>query len=158
ESLFAEGLFVRAERHLGAEFPRGRNVPGLGNFLIDQWVVVLEAGPDVCIGQCGPDRMLCHAARLFGPDREVVGGEREVFLKALNDILVFVEQNRTGTGSETVDLGFRLRESVGWHDLAQRFLDNVPELVALGAKQDYGSRTLRVERGRCVLDRLADQL
>lgn len=146
-----------AERHLCAQLPAFRQVPGLVGLRIYQRVVVLQAGADLVLGEGGPDRELGHAAGLLRPHREVVGVEGELLLKLAHYRLVFEEQYGAGTGGEGIELGFGGGESVGGNDLLQLVLGDVPELLVLGAEQDDHPRALRVERGRAVRDGLLDQ-
>ncbi|MMZ70260.1 hypothetical protein D1872_332600 [compost metagenome] len=83
---------------------------------------------------------------MFGPDGEVVGIEGKLLLQILNDGPVFEEQHCAETGTEAaIHLGFALGIGFGRDYLLQFRLDDVPQLVVLGPKQDDGTGALGVE-------------
>ena len=93
-------------------------MPLLGHGLVDDGVVVLQAGADAGCGEGGPHRVLVHGVGVFGPHGEVGGVGGELLLQAAYDGLVFKEEYGAGCGSEAGQfLGGGL-EFVGGHDLA----------------------------------------
>jgi hypothetical protein len=52
---------------LRTEGPGLRNTPGLGNEVIDDWVVVLEVAPETFVGECGPGNELGHSLSMLIP-------------------------------------------------------------------------------------------
>ena len=110
-----------AEDQLGTQLPAGRDLPGLGNGLVDDRVVMLQAGADAETGQNGPNDVLVHGIGVLGPDREVLGIEGKLFLQALDDILVLEEQHGAGTGGKGCQLVAGRLELVGRNDGGQAF-------------------------------------
>ncbi len=119
---------------------------------------MLQGGADLLLGQGGPDRKLGDAGGMFRPDREVVGVEGEFLLQILDDVGVFKKQHCADTCAEAaIYLGFALGVGFRRHYLLQLRLDDVPQLVMLGTKQDDGAGALGVERGGTVLDGVLDE-
>jgi hypothetical protein len=56
-----------AANELSAEGPGLRNIPGLGNEVIDDGVVVLEVAAETFVGECGPGNELGHTLSVLIP-------------------------------------------------------------------------------------------
>ena len=129
------------------------------NGLVDQGVVVLEAGPDTLFCQGSPDILLGTAEALFSPAGEVVGVKREVLFQLVDDLGVRQKEDGAKAGPEAGDLFLGFGEGlVILDDAAQGVFNDVPNLVGRLAEQDNGPSGLAVEGGRRVADYLLDQV
>ena len=81
------------EDQLGVELPVGGDLPGLGNLVVNEGVVVLEVGAQALGLKGGPDGVLQNGIALRGPAGEAVGVDGELGLEALDNGLVLEEQN-----------------------------------------------------------------
>ena len=104
-----------------------------------------------------------NAGGITGESGEVRSVGREVLLQLLGHVGVVVEQHGAVAGGEGVDLGLGgLERFVIAHDLAQRLLDDVPQLLVGVTEQHDGALRLGVERARHlhgdILDGLDDLL
>lgn len=77
----------------GRQLPVGGDVPRGGDTLVNKRVVVLQVGTEALGLERGPHGELQHAGRLGGPGGEAVGVEGVLFLHAVDDLLVFVEEH-----------------------------------------------------------------
>ena len=104
---------------------------------------------------------------MFGPNGEVVGVKRELFLKSFHDFRIFEIEHRTVARCKTaVDFFLRGSERLFRDDGLQRSLHQLPECLVVFVQQQHEACRLRVEcRGNvfhgkthdffdlCVVDR-----
>lgn len=107
EAFFQGFVFARgghlggfSEGHLGYQPPGLGQLPGCRHFIVYQWVVVLERGPEAGIFEHGPHGELVHCRGLLGPVRKFVPIQGEGFLQVFHHCLVFVKENGAVAGKE----------------------------------------------------------
>ena len=158
EQLLAGLAGPAAEDELGVEGPALGQAPLGADLVVDEGVVVLQAGAEALELEGGPGDELLHAEALGGEVGELGGVGGKPLLHLAGALLVVEEEDGAGAGAEPPDAGRRgLPPGVG-HDGAQGGEDDVPEAVVLGAEEDEGPVGLDVEGGRGVEGGLADDV
>lgn len=147
-----------AKDELGVELPGDRDLPGFGNLLVDDRVVVLEVGTETLGLEGGPEEELLDGVGLVGPDGEAVGVDGELVGKFVNHGGVVEEKDGSGGGLEAGDTaGGGFPASLGDNGL-EGVGGDVPELVVLVTEEDEKTVGLGVEGGWGVEGGLADDL
>ena len=138
-----------AKRHLGHEVPHLGHAPRGLDLLVDERVVVLQAGAEPLGGEGGPDDVLVDGGGVLGPDGEVVLGEGVLVLQLARVLRVLeVEDGAVGV-AEAVEALLRVAvELFGWGHGPDDFDDGVPELVVLVLEEEDDAGGVGAERGR----------
>lgn len=77
----------------GGQLPVRGDLPLGSDALVDERVVVLQVGAETFGLEGGPDSELQHGGGVGGPGGEAVGVDGELLLHAVDDLLVFVEED-----------------------------------------------------------------
>jgi len=148
-----------AKDQLALQAPVERDVPGGGDLLVDQRVVVLQVGAETFLFKGRPDGKLMHGIGVLAPLRELVGIQGEVLLQVRDGLGVFVEQHGAVGGLEPAE--FLLRGCPGFfgrNGLDGGLDDVTPQFLVLVAEKDDDAGGLGVEAAGDVQDGLLDDL
>ena len=89
---------------------------------------------------------------MLGPLGEAVGVEGELALEVLDDVLVLEEEDGAVAAGEALDAALGRGELLRGHDALEHVQGDVPQLLALIAKEEDSLRMEKVRRGQnCVL-------
>lgn len=96
ERLLTSLSSTSAKHELSVQLPFLGELPGFSDFGVHERIVVLEVGAETFGLESDPQGVLQHAARLRGPDGEAVGVDGELGLHALDNGLIFEEEDLMG--------------------------------------------------------------